>query len=972
MKKFFIFSFVVIMGTGVWAQSFTTYKLNNGLTVYLWEDHDQPNVYGSVAVRAGSIDEPLEYTGLAHYLEHVLFKGTDKIGSFDWEKERPLYEQIIALYDDFASTADAKKRAEIEKRINEISIEAAQYGSTSEFSNLVQSIGGSNLNAGTSYDQTEYHNTFPSSQIEKWLDLYSERFINPVFRSFQAELENVFEEYNMYEDYSNTHIRKFLFSNIYKGHPYGRDIIGSPEHLKNPRLSKLIEFYNTWYVPNNMALILVGDFKTDEVMPLIEKKFSRLKEKPLPQRPTYPDANFAGNPKYKAKIGDMPILFWTYKGVKAGDEDEFLLGFCTSLLSNSMSTGLLDKITMDGDVQGAGASLDTRRDQGRILIQAVPYFDSNTRTYESDKTTEKTVMKEVEKIKNGEIDDYLIQSVKNEYLRDNRLILESLSGKISMLQHLFVYQLPDDYFYKQIAQVRTVTKDKLQTIAQKYLSGDHITVSIEEGEAAKNKLKKPNIKPVESVSGKQSEYFTYFKNLPAGEVKLTYNNFADVTVDTLYKGVRLHYSTNPRNNYFTLTLKYGVGTEKMPKLEYAVSLMNSAGIQPSTDAQIVRYMFGALDANISFSVSDSYFYISVLGKEDKLQEICNLLTKVVVLPKLDDKQLNNVIGYEISNRLFREKKSASVLSDASVQYALYKEKSDYIDRLSLTNLIDLNTGLFKLSVSELTGEINRATNYEMDIFYVGKDTFNTVRDILLNNLPMKDEKFITKSESPVVKERVKYDRSTIYFLNNSKSQQAQIYFYFEGDNYTLADEIAYDAFAEYFSGGFSGLVMQEVREKRSMAYTAIGSFRQPPIPNKNAFFLGYVGTQPDKAADAIDVYMDLLKDMPEYPDRIDGVKTAIKEGYLAAKPSFRAKPQVFDIWKRAGYTADPAKVNEQKINDLKFEDIVNFYNQKVKGKPITIVIVGDGKLINQKQIEAKHGKITKLSTAKIFKGNDLQ
>lgn len=122
------------------AKGFQQFTLDNGLTVYLWEDNNQPDVHGRVVVRAGSIDEPQEYTGLAHYLEHVLFKGTQKIGALDWAKEQPLYEEIIKLYDQLAETTDEAVRLELTKKINEKSMEAAQYGATDDFSNLVEGM----------------------------------------------------------------------------------------------------------------------------------------------------------------------------------------------------------------------------------------------------------------------------------------------------------------------------------------------------------------------------------------------------------------------------------------------------------------------------------------------------------------------------------------------------------------------------------------------------------------------------------------------------------------------------------------------------------------------------------------------------------------------------------------------------------------------------------------------------------------
>ena len=961
MKKYLI-SIFILLSLSAWLSAqydvgFTSYKLSNGLTVYLWPDKNQADVSGVVTVRAGAIDEPDEYKGLAQYLEHVLFKGTEKIGAIDWEKEKPHYEKIIQLYDEYAVTEDPVKRADLEKQINEESLLAAQYAYTNEFSNLVEGMGGEGLNAGTSYDMTFYYNNFPGFQLEKWLDLYSERLINPVFRSFQAELENVFEEYNMYQDNNFTHIREFLMSHLYKGHPYERDIIGFPEHLKNPRLSKLIEFYDAWYVPSNMALILTGNFDIEEAKPLIEQKFGRLVDKQVPERPSYPSADFTGNPKYSAKLGYSPMVIWGYKTVPVGHPDEIILGFCASLLSNSMSTGLLDKITMDGDVQQAAATLDSRRDEGRFLIQAIPYYDANQRRYESDKATERTVMNEVDKLKKGNIEDWLIESVKNSELRSYEMMLENPSSKIVLLNQIFVYQLPSDYYASIPDKMAKLSKEDIQRVAQKYLNEDHLMVSIDIGTPKKDKLKKPDIKPIDQPKGQTSAYAEYLKAIPVQELPEVYNNMDDVTTVEMYDKVRLHYTVNPLNDYFSITMKYGVGTQKMPKLGYAAELMNSAGIMPFDDPQDVRRQFSELNASCTYKATDDYFYITLIGLESNLEDICRLMTRQTLMPKLDEKQLNRVVGMEISNRFISEKKSTDVLSSALLDYVLYKDKSDYIDRLSLKDV-------YFLTISELTGEIVRATDYELDIHYVGKRPVEEVAEVLKAKLPLKEG--VKKGESPLVLDKVTYDKQTIYFLPNKDAQQAKIYFYIDGFNYAIADDVTIDAFNQYFSGGFNGLVMQEIRENNSMAYTAVGRLVTPPIQQKQTHFIGYVGTQPDKVAGAVDLYMSLLQDMPEYPERLDNIKTYLKQSALSKKPTFRSKSTLYSNWNLLGYQDDPAKVNMEKIENLSFEQIKNFYQTQIKNKPVTIIIFGDPKLIDLKTIKSKYGKINKLSNNTLF------
>lgn len=938
-------------------EGLSSYKLDNGLTVYLWEDHDQPDVTGYIVTRAGAIDEPQEYTGLAHYLEHMLFKGTQEIGALDWEKEKPLYEEIVRLYDEFSDSTDPAVREQLIKQINEVSRQAAQYGATDDFSNLISGMGGEGLNAGTSYDQTVFYNSFPAFQMEKWLTIYADRLINPVFRSFQAELENVFEEYNMYQDYPSTHAQNFLFSHLYAGHPYERDIIGTPEHLKNPRLSKLIDFYNTWYVPNNMALILVGNFDTESTKPLIANAFNKLQSKPLPERPIYPEVSFAGNPKYSIKAGYNPEIVWGFKGIKMGDPDQTALDFVVSLLSNSMNTGLLDKLTLDGTVSYAGAELDARRDQGRILVTAVPYFDINQQQYESNKATERIIAAELDKIKRGDIEDWRIQTVKEMYNQSYALMMETGSAKVSILESVFSYQLDLADQFRELDRINALTKADVAAIAKKYFDADFMTLSVEEGTPEKNKIKKPDILPLDPPKNVETAYAKRFKTLPTGTVEETYNNFNDVQKVVVADQVNLYYTPNPKNNIFSLTMRYGVGAEKMPMLPYAVALLESAGIMPSTDAQQFRRQLAELGGQCAYSVNDNYLYVQIMGKDENLERICELVNRQMLMPKLDQKQLDNIKGSDFSSRMQMTKQSSSQAS-ALISYVLYGKESDY---LKMVPFMDV----YNATIPQMHTLFSQAKQYAMDAFYVGTRSLDDVKKALVLTEGMQP------STSPLEKERVTYDKPTIFFLPNADMQQAKVYFYIDGEPYDIASDIKMEAFDQYFSGGFSGLVMNEIREKRSMAYTAYGYDATPVKPGNKTYFMGYVGTQSDKVADAIDVYMDLLTNMPEYADRIEDIRTYLRQSSLTAKPSFRSKARVFAEWQRIGYTDDPARINMPAIENLSFDDILSFYHSNIQGKPITIVIMGDPKLINLKQIQANHGKVTKLSKSRLFAPLDM-
>ena len=985
MKNKFFATLVVLLAAtaSIFAQTINhghglqEYKLDNGLTVFLWEDKDATDVHGRVVCRAGAVDEPSDYSGLAHYLEHMLFKGTDKIGAIDWEKEKPLYEQIIKLYDEFNAETDENKRLELIKKINEVSLEAAQYGATNDFANLTEGYGGDNLNAFTSYDLTAYFNTFPAGALEKWLEINSERLLNPVFRSFQAELENVYEEFNMYQDDLGTHQRTFLFGNIYKGTPYERDVIGFQHHLKNPSLSKLIEFFQTWYVPNNMCLMLVGNFDAESAKPLIAEKFGRLQPKELPARAEFVDTKIEGTEKFKAKLGYTPQVYWVYPGIKKGDKDELALSVALQLLNNGHNTGLLDKLMLDNTLSTAYVSLDSRREAGRIMVFGMPYYDVAQRTFETFGQTQRYITKEIDKLRNEQtIPDWLFKSVKDQLLQGYTTQFESTDARVNMVTYSFAYGEGIDAYLNEDKAIQAITKADVVRVINKYLPADAkcMTLEMTEGDPKKNKLAKPAIKPLNPPKGVETAYAKEFKAIPVTPQIEVFNNFADVTERELYKNVKLFYTPNTENGVFSLTLKYGVGTHEMPKLQYAASLMNTAGMMPNLDAQAVRRQYSELGATFGFSVSDSYFYITVNGDEKNLDAILALLSKHVMMPNLDDKQIKSVISNAYWSR-YSEKRNPEVVADALLQYVLYGEHSHYIDRIPMEELYKYSVTPdgeiienYLVNKTNLTTTIQEAFGYAVDIHYCGQKPIDEVAKSM-NAIPMKERMLDTNS--PYYHARQTYDKTNVVFLADSKVQQAKVYFYANSNPYDIKDEVGYDAFNQYFSGGFSGLVMNEIREKRSMAYTAYGYVSTPSIAGKDSYLFGYVGTQGDKVADAIDVFMSLLTDMPapeNAEERMENIRTYLHQSALTAKPGMRAKSQVFEQWKKLGYTDDPAKVNMTTIDNLTYEDIKAFYEANIKGKPVTIVVIGDPKTIDQKAIQAKWGKITKMSPNKLFKG----
>lgn len=947
------------------AQGLSTFTLRNGATVYIWEDKSQPDVYGMVTFNVGSIDDPTEYTGLAHYLEHVMFKGTQTIGCLDWAKEKPLYDQIIAKYDEMAAATKAEEKEAIGLEINKLSVEAAQYAAANEFTLLVDGMGGQGLNAGTGYDQTSYFNTFPPTQLEKWLELYSERLVDPVFRGFQTELEAVYEEYNMYQDNMGSNLSQFLFGQAFKGTPYGRPIIGLPEHLKNPSLSRLIDFYENWYGPENMAIILVGNVDAATAVPLIKQKFERISRRATQPHQAIERTPFKGRKAISEKLFYQPFVVMMYNGVSSNAEDEIAISVATQLLTNAQSSGILDKLTVDGDIMGAAAAPTGFRTGGIVMVQAYPSYDQGQGVYDSHSSVEKKVLAAIEQLRNGEFTAEQLEAVKNAMIRSYKLAMESSEVKAQNLASLFNTGTNPVELLAYCDKVAAVTADDVKAVAEKYLNNDYLVVNVQElrGDRKTEKLDKvakPGYEPVEAVRGVKSDYAQYLESMDVLPVEPEFCDFNSVQERTINSRSKLYYTENPENDVYSLTLRYGVGTRRMPILEYAVPLMNNAGILAFQSPYEFKQALARLNTTIYYSVSEDYMTVTMYGSESSLTAACQLLQRQILMPQLDEKQVYSIIGQEYSGRM-SEKQSVESQQQALLQYLLHGENSDFLTRMPLKKVVELTAG-------ELSAAFLEATKYEFAAHYVGNMPFEQLYGILSKNLPLVENE--QESLSPEFEERVAYNENTIYFLPNDKAKQSNIYFFVEGEPLDIKDNVLLQAFTTYFGAGFGSLVVDEIREKRAMAYTAYGVVRAPQVPGKDWMFMGYVGTQADKTLEALQVYTDLLNNMPQLSGNFDVIKTNMRESQLSNKPGFRNRSAVIEYWKRMGYTQDPSIDDMKRIDELTFEDVVKFYEENIKGKPIAIAIVGSPKDVKEKDL-AKFGKVVKIQRAKLYTDDSL-
>ncbi len=927
------------------------FYLDNGLTVFLNPDPHASTVYGLVVVKAGSKNDPADATGLAHYQEHMLFKGTQELGTINWEQEKIHIENIFNLYDQLAATEDESERKKIQQQINAESIEANKYAVSNELDKLLKSIGSTAINAFTSADMTAYFNEFPPSQIEKWLDIYSHRFINPVFRGFQAELEVVYEEYNMYNDMFFMPLFEKFGKSFFKNHPYGQQTtIGTLEHLKNPSLTKMYEFFQTWYVPNNMALIISGNFNAQEIKPLIESYFSTWKRKPVPEFTVNQEDPFQGREVVNVKMSPVKIGILGYRTAPANHNDRYALSVMYRLLSNTNQTGLLDQLMLDNKLIAAQALQLPYKDHGAMLILVIPKIIG-----QSLEDAEKLILTEVQKLKEGNFDETLIEAIKKELYIEYVTSLESHSNACVLLAQAFVNETPVDELTVYPDAIMRVTLEDVVNVANKYIGQDYLAFFSTMGFPKKEKIEKPGYEPIVNKTQSQSEYYNRISQWqPDTKSPALSGYYESVQKIQLLNGQTLYYTENPYNNVFTYTIRFFLNKVPDPYTEIAVRAMDLAGTSKKPLKELKSF-FASIGVSYSFSYSGDIAEVRLKGLESGLNQALQTISELIQSPVLDEEKLK--IIYDEGNSMRKlETAEAESISEMLYQYVVYGDLSTYINRPSLKEIKRISPEKINFVIRDIFSQYH-------EFHYSGsQESLEEIIDFTGSNFTE------TKSTIPEKRfelPRIKSEQNRVVFVHKKNTIQSKIFFHISGNTH-LTDEEAYaEMFNAYFGGGFSGLVLREIREFRSMAYSAGAKISRPLNAHSDYNFTGYIGTQADKTLEAIEIFMELLRNMPENPEDAESIATYLQLSLFSQIPDFRSASSQYSSEHFLGWNEDPVITKNRLYQTLSFSELLLFYNTHLKSKPITIMVVADKKRLNHKDL-SKFGRVEILKIKELY------
>ena len=928
------------------------YTLDNGLKVYLSVNKEEPRIQTYIAVRTGSKNDPAETTGLAHYLEHLMFKGTKQFGTTDPEAEAPLLDEIEQRYEEYRTITDEATRKQKYHEIDSVSQLAAKYFIPNEYDKLMAAIGSEGSNAFTSNDVTCYVEDIPANEIENWAKVQADRFQNMVIRGFHTELEAVYEEYNIGLSSDGNKQYEALLAKLFPTHPYGtQTTIGTQQHLKNPSITNIKNYFAKWYVPNNVAICMAGDFDPDKTLEILKKYFGEWKAGEDVTQPTFPDLEPLTQSVDTTVVGLESENIWLgWRSEKASSLQNDTLELVSAVLYNGKA-GLLDiDLNQEMKVMDAGAFAEPMLDHGFFLLAGQP------KEGQSLDEVKELLLGEINKLKCGDFDEDLLLSALNNKKLDDLRSLDHNSARVSKMLNAFINGIEWQQLVGQKDRLAKITKQELVDFAKRFFTEGYVAVYKRQGEdTTQKKIDKPAITPIPTNRDLVSQFV---KDIQEAEVKPIEPQFLDYKKDlsffTTQKGLPVIYKQNTENGLFELQFRYEFGQEDDNRYDVAANYIDYLGTDKLSAAQ-VKHQFYKMACNYAISVNADAITIGLSGLAEYMPDALALLEDLLHNAKVDEDAYQQMVGLILKNRQDQKSEQRSCFAMLG-EYALYGPHNAMRDNMTEQQLRETNP-------QELLDLLKNISQYEHQVLYYGpiaeekldgclSDLHHTEKD--LKPVPEgKPYELQTITEPEII--IAPYDAKNIYmrmFVN-------------EGRQTNLDEHATIELFNEYFGGGMNGVVFQEMREARGLAYNAMAYYLTPAKKGQPEYFLTHIITQNDKMMDCVKQFREILDKMPASEAAFQIAKDALTKRLASQRTTKFGVIRAYISDKRQGFDFDVDKKIYEDLQNLTLQDMEGFEQSNIAGKTGRYVILGNEKELDMASL-GQIAPIRRVSLEEIF------
>jgi len=925
------------------------YTLDNGLKVYISKNEEEPKIQTYIAVRAGSNYDPKESTGLAHYLEHMVFKGTDEIGTQDFEKESVLLQQISDLYEEHRKESDLEKKKTIYKKIDEVSLEASKLSISNEYDKMISSVGAEGTNAHTWYEETVYKNKIPVNELDKWLKVESERFSQLVLRLFHTELEAVYEEFNRSQD---SDFRKSYYATLeglFPKHPYGQQrTIGTSDHLKNPSMVAIHNYFDKYYVPNNMAMVLVGDIDFDQTIKKVNDAFGSYVKKEV-AHPELPKESPITKPIIKEVFGPTAeSVSIAYRSAGVGTEEEKLLTLADMILANGKA-GLLDlNLNQKQVVQNAGCSPTFQNDYGFHRFFGTP---KNGQTLDEVKDL---ILSQIEMLKKGTFDEWMIPAVVNDLKLSQTREYENNTALASMYFNAFIHRQNWSDKIKFLDDLKKIKKQELVDFANSFYKDNYVLVYKRKGKDENVvKVQNPGITPVALNRDKQSDFLKEFQNIETESLQPKFVDYkAAIQEKELSDGIKLSFIENPNNDLFDLDIIFDMGNDNDLKTALAAGYLDYLGTDKYSPEEL-RKEFYKLGIDYAVTTRSDVTYVSISGLKENLDAGLVLLEHLWANAVPNQGSYKKYVDKIAKGRQDTKTQKRAILWNGLFNYGMYGEKSP------LRNIYTI-AELQQFDPKELVDKIKELKNYKHRVFYYGKDV-----DAAITSL---------NKHHKITSDLIEYPTATTYLQKETGGNvyfvdydmvQSEMVFLAKGSQFDPKKIAASQLFNTYFGSGLSSIVFQEIRESKSLAYSAFSSYSNARKKEDSNYIYAYIGTQANKMPEAVDAMMDLMTNMPEAEKQFNAAKESTLKKIAAQRIT---KSNIFwryEGLKKRGIDNDNRKEIYNTIKKMTLADLKTFFNENIKGENYNIMVIGNKKDIDMKAL-SKLGEVQEMDIDFLF------
>lgn len=928
------------------------YTLDNGMKVYLTVNKEKPRIQTYIAVRTGSRNDPAETTGLAHYFEHLMFKGTTHFGTSDYAKEKPLLDDIRQRFEEYRKVSDPELRKQMYHGIDSVSQLAAQYNIPNEYDKLMASIGAQGSNAYTSNDVTCYTEDIPSNEVENWLKIQSDRFKNAVIRGFHTELETVYEEYNISLAKDIRKIYAALDKLLYPTHPYGtQTTLGTQEHLKNPSIVNIENYYHRYYVPNNIAVCMSGDFDPDKVIAQIDSYFGSWEPNKNLSRPEYPalkPITAHRDTVVMGKEAEQLMMAWRFPGEKELTTDT--LNVLAEMIANGKAGVMEIDLEQPMKIQTVGAFPYSQTDYSAFILYGRPL---EGQSLEEVKTL---LLDEIEKMKRGDFDDDLLPSVKNNIKLQYYQSLLNNDSRADMFVQSFVSGRPWDVEVGRIDRIAGITKQQIVDFIQRHFGDNYACVFKRQGEDnSVPKIDKPKITAIPANRDKQSQFLTDISQSEAEPIQPVFVDFdKDMKVTKTKQGLPVIYKHNPADGLFNLAFYYDFGSEDVKGLDLVPQYLYYIGTDKKSSAAI-KQEFYKLACDYSINVSGDMLFIYLGGLNENMPKALALLEDFLQNAKADKESYDNYVALVAKQRKDDKSKQQTNFS-ALQEYGIYGPHNETTFTLSIDEL--------KAQAPQALPDMLRQLNgYKHQVMYFGPSSEKDLLAILAKNhkTPKKlkpvpegqsfTKQVIDRNETIIAP----YDAKNIYMMEIAN----------QGRKWNAEEYPVLRLFNEYFGGGMNAIVFQELREARGLAYSAQARYSSPSKTDDSEYFYDFIATQNDKMMDCISTFREIIDTIPQSQTAFDIAKQNLIKSMQSERTTRFQVLTSYISMQRLGLNESMNKKVYETLPSLTLADLVRFERKNVVGKPRLRVILGNKDELDIKSLE-KLGPVKYVTTEDIF------